>query len=456
MSSVRGLDEVKSQEFINAMIKIRSILYISIALLLAGCTNDDDTHPAVSAQDANVITLGVKEVVSPTSRAQHTGSMDFTQLKSTGFGVYGYQGGYSSSTSTPKLFANNASNTHVTWVSGGTDPTTTLVHPGSWKYAETAANQKEWVTTDKYTFFAYAPYMADASNSGPGITSVKTDVEAGDPTIGYTVATDPAESVDLLWGVRTDTKEKSGLPWIDLQQGQTNSAVLFTFYHALCALGVHAQVIVDQQNRLTDIDDESHLGTIGDPNGCKVTLKSITITPAGTLHKSAKLNLNNTTAHQPLWQDHSGTISSLVIEGAVIDPKLLDPHTDDEDDYEVMTSAVPGVTESANTQTVIAGDKLFMHIPQEAQDYNLTVKYFLTYKTESGYHRELLTGTAKVENLELVAGVKYYLNLVFGLTTFKLNVTATDWEGEILNKSVVIETGTSASSSLAKQTSITE
>ena len=437
---------------------------------MAGCTNDDDTHPAVSAQDANVITLGVKEVVSPVSRAQHTGSMDFTQLKSTGFGVYGYKGEYSSSP-TPTLFADNASNTHVTWVSGGTDPTTTLVHPGSWKYAETAANQKEWVTTDKYTFFAYAPYMADASNSGPGITSVKTDVEAGDPTISYTVATNPAESVDLLWGVRTDTKEKSGLPWIDLQQGQTNSAVLFTFYHALCAIGVHAQVIVDQQNRLTDIDDESHLGTIGKADGCKVTLKSITITPAGTtspvtaavpLHKSGVLNLHNTTAHEPNWQSKSTSdgISSLVIEGnTVIDPKLLDPHTDHEDDatgYEVMTSAVPGVTESANTQTVIAGDKLFMHIPQEAQDYDLTVKYFLTYKTESGYHRELLTGTAKVKDLELVAGVKYYLNLVFGLTTFKLNVTATDWEGEILNKSVVIETGTSASSSLAKQTSITE
>ncbi len=445
-------------------------------MLLAGCTNDDDTHPAVSVQDANVITLGVKEVVSPVSRAQHTGSMDFTQLKSTGFGVYGYQGAYSSSTSTPKLFANNASNTHVTWVSGGTDPTTTLVHPGSWKYAETAANQKEWVTTDKYTFFAYAPYMADASNSGPGITSVKTDVEAGDPTISYTVAEDPAESVDLLWGVRTDTKENSGLPWIDLQQGQTNSAVLFTFYHALCAIGVHAQVIVDQQNRLTDIDDESHLGTIGKADGCKVTLKSITITPAGTtspvtaavpLHKSGVLNLHNTTAHEPNWQSKSTSdgISSLVIEGnTVIDPKLLDPHTDHEDDatgYEVMTSAaydteVPGVTESANTQTVIAGDKLFMHIPQEAQDYDISVQYFITYKTETSYHRKEVSGTATVKDLELVAGVKYYLNLVFGLTTFKLNVTATDWEGEILNKSVVIETGTSASSSLAKQTSITE
>ena len=434
-------------------------------MLLAGCTNDDDTHPAVSAQDANVITLGVKEVVSPVSRAQHTGSMDFTQLKSTGFGVYGYKGTYNSSSSTPTLFATGA-NTKVEFVTGGTDPTTALVHPGSWKYAETAAKQKEWVTEEKYTFFAYAPYMADASNSGPGITSVKTDVEAGDPTISYTVATDPAESVDLLWGVRTDTKEKSGLPWIDLQQGQTNSAVLFTFYHALCAIGVHAQVIVDQQNRLTDIDDESHLGTIGKADGCKVTLKSITIKPAGaSLYKSGVLNLHNTTAHKPNWQSKSGTIDDFELNSsAVIDPKLLDPHTDHEDDaigHEVMTSElydteVPGVTESANTQNVIKSNNLFMHIPQEAQDYNISVEYFITYKTETGYHRKEVSGTAKVKDLELVAGVKYYLNLVFGLTTFKLNVTATDWEGEILNKSVVIETGTSASSSLAKQTSITE
>jgi hypothetical protein len=280
------------------------------------------------------------------------------------------------------------------------------------------------------------------------------------------VATDPAESVDLLWGVRTDTKKNSGLPWIDLQQGQTNSAVLFTFYHALCAIGVHAQVIVDQQNRLTDIDDESHLGTIGKADGCKVTLKSITIKPAGaSLYKSGVLNLNNTTPHVPNWQNKSGTIDDFKLNSsAVIDPKLLDPHTDHEDDaigHEVMTSElydteVPGVTESANTQNVIKSNNLFMHIPQEAQDYNISVEYFITYKTETGYHRKEVSGTATVKDLELVAGVKYYLNLVFGLTTFKLNVTATDWEGEILNKSVVIETGTSASSSLAKQTSITE
>jgi len=434
---------------------------------LAGCTNDDDTHPAVSVQDANVITLGVKEVQSAVTRAdQQPGVMDFTKLKTTGFGVYGYEGAdaYNSGSSSFELFPPN---THVTFVTDGTAPTTSLDIPGSWKYTEESSKLKPWNKDKKYTFFAYAPYMSAGDGdygTDPGINAIST--VSGDPTISYTVATDPAKSVDLLWGVRTDTKEKSGLPWIDLQQGQTNSAVLFTFYHALCALGVHAQVLVDQENRLTDFEDRSHLGTIGDPNGCKVTLKSITITPAGApLYKSGELNLNNTTPHVPKWQNISGTIDDFKLNSSeVIDTKLLDPHPDQVNNatgYEVMTSdaydtEVPGVTESANTQTVIAGDKLFMHIPQEAQDYNISVQYFITYKTETGYHREKVSGTAKVENLELVAGVKYYLNLVFGLTTFKLNVTATDWEGEILNKSVVIETGTSASSSLAKQSSITE
>ena len=436
---------------------------------MAGCTNDDETHPAVSVQDANVITLGVKEVVSPVSRAQYPGVMDFTQLETTGFGVYGYEGSaeYESSTKEYNLFA---ANTPVTFVTDGTAPTTSLDIPGSWKYTETSSELKKWDKDKKYTFFAYAPYMSAGEGTygtNSGINALSTG--SGDPTISYTVATDPAKSVDLLWGVRTDTKEKSGLPWIDLTKGATTSAVLFTFYHALCALGLHAQVMVDQANDTDNLGDLSQLGTIGKANGCKVTLKSITITPAGTttpsvtspvlFTKSAQLNLNNTTKHQPLWEDPSGTIANLVLNSATtIDEKLLDPHpteVDNDTGYEVMTSTsydteVPGITESANTQNIIKNDKLFMLIPQAAQDYTIAIDYFLTYKTESGYHRELKSGTATIRNLELAAGVKYYLNLVFGLTTFKLSVNATDWEGQNINTTVVIENGTSASNSLAR------
>lgn len=461
----------------NFRMKIRKIYYILgvMTMLLAGCAGEDSLmtadEPNTRTSD-NVITLGVKEVKSPVTRAQHTGVMNFAELETTGFGVYGYEGtdAYNASTSVFELFAPN---THVTFISGGTPPTTNLDIPGNWKYTETSEGLKEWKAGKKYTFFAYAPYMSAGEGTygtDAGINSISTG--AGDPTIQYTVATDPAKSVDLLWGVRTDTSDKTGLPWIDIQKGQTTSAVLFTFYHALCAIGLHAQVMVDQKNDTDNLGDLSQLGTIGEADGCKVTLKSIRITPAGIpavdetpavaavpFHKSGVLNLNNTTQHEPLWTPSGTTIESLELNSAAtIEAGLLDPKPDHEDDatgHEVMTSElydteVPGIVESANTQHIIKNDKLFMLIPQAAQDYDITIEYFLTYKTEAGYHREAKTGTAKIKNLELAAGMKYYLNLVFGLTTFKLNVMATDWVGETINPTVVIETGTSASNSLAK------
>jgi len=176
------------------------------------------------------------------------------------------------------------------------------------------------------------------------------------------------------------------------------------------------------------------------------------------------LNLNNTTAHQPLWSTKSGSIARLVIDDGMtdghgtIDATLLDPNTTDFGDsnpnnFDVMTgesydTEVPGIVESANTQTIIAKDgsgneQFYMLIPYEAKDYKLTIEYYITYKTASGYHREAHIGTATLPDLELEAGVKYYINLVFGLTTFKVSVTATT------PVTIATETGTSASHSLA-------
>ena len=435
------------------------LMMVLVAMMLGGCAGEDPIAEQQGTQLVdNVITLGVKEVASPATRAQHTGIMDFTQLKTTGFGVYGYEGtdAYDSENSTFNLFTPN---TPVTFVTGGTAPTTSLDIPGSWKYTETTSGLKEWDSEKKYTFFAYAPYMS-SGETGSGINTISTG--NGDPTIEYTVATDPAASVDLLWGVRTDTSEKSGLPWIDVQQGQTTSAVLFTFYHALCALGFHAQVIVDQRNRLTELDDESNLGTIGSADGCKVTLKSITITPATTaFHESGELNLNNTTKHQPLWASTSGTIASLGLNSATtIDSKLLDPNPTEENTttgYQIMTSEsydteVPGITESSNSQAIIKDDKLFMLIPQAAQNYTIHVEYFLTYKTDaSTYHRELVSRDVTVSDLAFVAGVKYYINLVFGMRTLKVSISAVDWDEDPIFTTIASENGTSAGHSLAKE-----
>lgn len=446
----------------------KKILYIAVGLLLTGCTSDEEQSGNVLGND-NAIVLGVKEVKSPESRAQHTGSMNFTELKSTGFGVYGYKGEYNNESSTPTLFAGGA-NTQVTFIAGGTEPTTTVVHPGNWKYAATKEALRKWEKNEKYTFFAYAPYMSageGTQGTDAGINTISTG--NGDPSIAYTVATNPAQSVDLMWGLRSDT----GFPWKDVTSTTSAGSVMFSFYHALCAIGYHAQVIVDKDNNLTDIEDESGIAAIG--TDCKVTIKSITLEPnnanskPGLFYQTGILNLNNTTARTPNWGSLSGSIGSLVLDGDNIDAKIKDPQTGDTPltSEEITTfmgnASIPGVTQSANTQAVIDSvadkERFYMLLPYAAKDYKLTVKYFITFRTgDTTYSRGLgeLTGTALLNDLELKPGIKYYFNMVFGLTTFKLNVLAKDWDGQIINTSVVVENGTSASQSLAKELSITE
>ena len=452
----------------------KKILYIAVGLLLTGCTSDEEQSGNVLGND-NAIVLGVKEVKSPESRAQHTGIMNFTELETTGFGVYGYKGEYNNASSTPTLFAGRA-NTPVTFIADGTAPTTAVVHPGNWKYAATKEALREWEKNEKYTFFAYAPYMSageGTQGTDAGINTISTG--NGDPTIAYTVATDPTQSVDLLWGLRSD----SGLPWKDVTSTTSAGSVMFTFYHALCAIGYHAQVIVDKDNNLTDIEDVSGIAAIG--TDCKVTIKSITLEPnnanskKGLFYETGILNLNNGTAHTPNWGSLSGEFTSLVLSGDKIDSNILDPQTGDtplttEEIATLMRApdapsnpGITGITQAANSQAVIKKDgsgkeRFYMLLPYEAKDYKLTVKYFITYKTgaDTYFRSAELTGDADLNDMELKPGIKYYFNMVFGLTTFKLNVLAKDWDGQIINTSVVVENGTSASQSLAKELSITE
>ena len=436
------------------------------AMLIVACAGEESQ--TATSDGGNTIVLGVEDVASPVTRAaQVPGSMNFNKLTETGFGVYGYKGTYNNASSTPTLFSTTTTNTRVTFISGGTAPSSVVDHPGSWTYAATLSDLKNWESGEKYTFFAYAPYMAD-DGTASGITTIKatSDVTAGDPTIGYQVATTPAESVDLLWGIRSD----NGLPWKDIQRGQTAGAVMFTFYHALCAIGYHAQVIVDKDNNLTDAEDKSGIAAIG--TDCKVTIKSITFEPndandkPGLFYKTGVLNLNNTTAYTPNWGNLSGSIPSLELSGDKIDSKILDPAPADAAAVNAFLdddTNHPGITQAANSQAVIAKDgsdkeQFYMLLPYEAKDYKLTVKYFITYKTGvSSYSRsEELTGTATFDNLELKAGVKYYFNMVFGLTTFKVSVLAYDWEGETIPTTVITENGTSASQSLARRKDLTD
>ena len=428
---------------------------------LWGCSADGDGVTDIA--DADYIRFGA-QVVEPVTRAaaQKPGIIDFEKLTTTSFGVYGYGPMAAAYTDglTPDLFDNQ----EVKYVVTDKSTSTVLAVPGSWSYAwdgskEVVAQLKPWPKTNasanKHTFFAYAPYMAEGGVA-PGITSVSSSV-AGDPQIGYRVSTVPSTSVDLLWGVQSET----GLPWKNVTRAKKSaSAVLFTMRHALCAVSYQAQVMVNKDNELTDLGDVSSTAAIG--TDCRVTIDSVTLQPKSggqDFYASGTLNLNNTTKNTPLWTPGDRSIDKLVLDGTEIDAKVRDPDPADGNNILFMaTTSVPGITESANSQAVIANNNVFMLLPDDvAQTYELEVPYYVTYRLKAGtYSRRRYVGKVTIPDLKLKAGTLYRFNMVFGLTTFKLTVTAEDWTETPVYVTTVVETSTSASSSLSRRAASAE
>ena len=455
---------------------INTLLFSFCALW--GCSADGDGVADIADADGDYIRFGA-QVVEPVTRAQPSGIIGFAQLAASGFGVFGYgpsTGDYTTSLQ-PQLFDETTTNTRVQYhATASTDMSTVLAVPGSWSYAwkpgkteEDVSLLKTWPkSTDaaqKLHFFAYAPYVASgdlATGTDPGITSVSgvSGMAAGDPQIGYSVSTVPSTSVDLLWGVQSET----GLPWKNVTRAKKSaSAVLFTMRHALCAVSYQAQVMVNKDNELTDLGDVSSTAAIG--TDCRVTICSVTLKPkTNHLYETGTLNLNNTTKNTPRWTSLTrSSATELVLSGDEIDSNVKDPNptSDSYTTFMATTSGngyIPGVTESANTQRVIANDNVYMLLPDDvAQTYELEVPYYVTYKkTEGNYSRIKYVGKVTIPDLKLKAGTLYRFNMVFGLTTFKLTVTAEDWTETPISVTTVVETSTSASSSLSRRAASAE
>jgi len=418
-------------------------LAVAAILAITACSGDGDV--VGDASKRCVLTLDA-EVEQTMTRAAQTGVMDNTTLATTGFGVFIY-----GKNGTADLFATAQ---HVTYANGDT-PTEPIddvhLHPRKWNYG----TQHDWTENETFSFYAYAPYASlPLSDPGTGITAIIAD--ASGPTITYTVATDPAQSVDLLWGVKGDT----GLPWLSQTRLSNGGLVLFNFRHALAAVGLHVQAMIDKDNDLLDLTDEADPESLLGTDALKVTLQSITITPVNTyesdgitVKKAAQdfygggtLNLNNTTeANRPEWTPGDRSISSLTLSSSQINSSL--------------TSSGSGVLKTADAQTVIAQsggkDQFFMLLPDDAQSYEVTVEYTVTTATQTINYTnttgELGARTATFTSLPLVAGIRYWLNLVIGLRTVSVSVTAEDWQGQTVDLELLTEQGTSANSSLSRR-----
>lgn len=406
----------------------------ALALMASCSSSNDDLNGGATPQESNVpISFSSYLGKTATSRARATGVQTTSTLATNGFGLFAYYSDNASygTTSTPNFMYN----TKVT----GT-PTDV---PTSWTYSplrywpNETGNDGNGATSegvDHLTFFAYAPYVDATASTGavtgtdPGITALTSNATAGDPKVSYTVASDPAKSVDLLWGVsNTATWDNvtgtaltltEGLPYLNLIKPKVGQTVNFNFKHALSRLGLTVQGAFDQKDPG---------GTLKD---AKITVAKVEITGENFAAKGV-LNLNNTEAGVPKWETVDGASKlSLTLDGDNLNDKIKDAG-----DGKKAAEQPDGVT--ATSQSLLKDNTYFMFIPGTATaDKPLKVK--ITYYTTTD-DPNLSDGYTRVENvitksisaadpgLKFEAGKAYTLNLVLGMTSVKVTATVAGW-----------------------------
>ena len=419
------------------------------AMLFAGCTSSDELTTLESIKQAENAPTPVSfgtYMGKTSTRAGITGDMTTDVLKTTGhdydgFGVFAYHTAgtgtdlsYNSSTSLPNFMYNE----RVYWDGSST----------SWTYSpikywpnEAAANSgvdtktSNGATTtsgvDKVSFFAYAPYVALSATalSGTGITAINgratsggTDSptpngnqKPGDPTISYTVGT-IGEGVDLCWGVvpasttyvtvlTTDQNPTEGLPNLNLIKQEVNEKVEFLFKHALTKVRFTIQAAVNQTGAGGTLDAAT-----------KIFVNSVAITGSASFPASGDLNLNNTAANTPKWENTTGT--------AALTNGTLNTN---------IKSGGAGVLTSDATAVFSNTNDWYYLIPGTSGSLTINCNYNVETTDEklNGGKSTIVNDISKtLTSLTLEPGKAYTINIVLGLTSVDFNATVADWVGE--------------------------
>lgn len=190
------------------MIKTNYLTAVALGLLtaLSGCQAEEE----VPGKPQGTVPVGFSGDVPETRAAKEYDSA--AELTDIGVFAYFTNGAFSESSSTPNFMYNQK-------VERQTD--------GSWTYSP----QKFWPgnTTDKISFFAYAPYVDETASGG---IKFKGKTEAGFPTLEYNVPRFPDAQVDLLAAVPL------------MNQGYTDDnggTVKFQLKHVLTKVAVYVK-----------------------------------------------------------------------------------------------------------------------------------------------------------------------------------------------------------------------
>lgn len=453
-------------------------LFAAVAAMMTACSSEQLTSNVENQLQAEGTPLNFTAYANRNvTRAGVPGDIDNANIGEIGFGVFAYYtaGEQYDTKATPNFMYNQkVEKAGDVW---------TYEPVKYWPNEFGDAAQSDDV--DYLTFFAYAPWtefepttglpkVAEGLSAGAidtlqnyNIISVNKNSATGDPIVKYAVCTDPAASVDLLWGVAAadadehhialgdnENEIEAGKPFIDLTKPNVGDSVKFNLRHALAKV----KFTIDY-----DLDAETPTGhdlTIGDES--RIYVRWIKI---GGFAMKGALNLNNTEADTPLWKDFDGT-RDLTFE----DVTFFDGRKDNKEGTvnniaknELPQGLNPAIIEDAWTdgdyttagvtneeQLLFGGDDaenngFFYVIPRgQEEDVDITICYDVETKDEAlaGKLADNKTHGSLIENvitktgifgegIDFEAGKQYEVHIHLGMTSVKIEADVEEWvEGD--------------------------
>lgn len=462
-------------------------LFAVAAAALVACSNEELSTPdnALVSKEAPV-NFSVYTQRGLTRAGGQTGDLTNENIGANGFGVFAYYtaGEQYDAKATPNFMYNQ----QVTCSGTATAGTLWSYEPVKYwpnEYGNDATSDE----TDYLTFFAYAPWTnIDPTTgniipkTGTGVTetaehqqkyniiSVNKNTATGDPIVKYVVDTDPATSVDLLWGVAAadaanqyspitgNNPVAEGLPFINLVKPNkpASDRMQFNLKHALAKLKVTIDYIADA---------ETPGGTSADIDATTTRIYVRNFKMSGFATKGA-LNLNNTAAGEPLWKDFDGA-KDLAFDDVIyqdgrkdgkegetngaqtnetpqgLNPMIIENYCQPKNN-KFDTDKNPGVTKTP--QNLFGGDETanggyFYVIPRNEASGKVDLQ--IAYDVETidpalagklsdgethGISIENVISKSNIFNdLDFKAGYVYEIKIHLGMTSVKVEATVTQW-----------------------------
>ncbi|MDY4411317.1 MAG: fimbrillin family protein [Prevotella sp.] len=411
---------------------------LMLLLTLGACSSDNGDAPQPESRPTAI--AFAPKVGDEATRAgiTYTGN-DINTLNKSGFGVFCYYSGTSNyaSATAPQAQDVVMNNVKVSRPDGSTE---------NWQYDP----KRFWPSAgNKLSFFAYAPYMGEASVKTGAVpeTTYSSDGVNGNkmkltsyvdngvyyPAINYYATATLADQNDLLWG--TDDR---GVPFANADIAKyPNGYIYFQMCHALARLQLY---ITSTENYSANPVGNPPSGWRYNTSETRLFVKSVTI---ANQYGQGTLVLNNTEAFIPRWVNKTGTGGtdgqwlSFDLTGNlkhVIDGTLTDDHLKaDWDNHAGVTKDTTGLL--TNNAGVLVIPKLREDLSDKMPHTSFTVVSQRVTKwtnSQTGEERivrgDELSRTATLKDgQDLLGGHSYRVNLNILAKYLELTLLVQPW-----------------------------